>query len=260
MELTAASPERALPGQHLIPPTREIQGKYRLRFARTEGDLAEVQRLRFRVFNLELGEGFDESYLSGRDEDAFDAQCQHLMVEHLASEECVGTYRLQVAESARAGIGFYSAGEFDLSNIPADVINNSVELGRACVDEDHRSKRVLFLLWRGLAEYVTHNNRDRFFGCSSLTSQDPAEGQKLYEQLLAAGQVHPEYDVTPLPGFECAAAARKAKVKVPTLFQIYLRHGAYVLGRPALDREFGTIDFLTYLEVKPEHLATFGGK
>ena len=98
--VTPPTPDRLLPGQPLIPPLVEEQAGYRLRFARTEADLEEVQRLRFRVFNLELNEGLAESYQTGRDEDAFDPQCQHLMVEHAPSGACVGTYRLQVAESA----------------------------------------------------------------------------------------------------------------------------------------------------------------
>ena len=252
-------PERLLPGQGLIPSLVEEQVGYRLRFARTEADLQRVQRLRFRVFNLELNEGLNESYQSGRDVDAFDEQCQHLMVEHTATNECVGTYRLQVAESALAGEGFYSAGEFDLQQLPDEVLRKSIELGRACVEHDHRSKRVLFLLWRGLTEYVEHNHRDRFFGCSSLTSQDPSEGARLYLQLEDSGQVHPEMRVEPLPEFACLdQGASGPKVVIPTLFGIYLRHGAYVLGPPAIDRQFGTIDFLTYLEVRPEHLKTFG--
>ena len=257
--ISPTQPERLLPGQPLIPDLSEEQAGYRLRFARTEADLAEVQRLRFRVFNLELNEGLDGSYQTGRDEDAFDQQCQHLMVEHLDSGECVGTYRLQVAESALAGEGFYSAGEFDLQQLPDEVLGKSVELGRACVELDHRSKRVLFMLWRGLAEYIEHNGRDRFFGCSSLTSQDPGEGLRLYRQLQDSEQVHPQMHVDPLPEFACSDdGASGPKVKIPTLFGIYLRHGAYVLGPPALDRQFGTIDFLTYLEVRPEHLETFG--
>ncbi len=258
---TPSQPDRLLPGQALIPALSEVQGRYRVRFAQTEADLEAVQRLRFRVFNLELGEGFAESFQSGRDEDAFDQQCQHLMVEHAESGVCVGTYRLQVAESAHSGTGFYSAGEFDLGALPDEVLHRSIELGRACVEHDHRSKRVLFLLWRGLAEYVSHNKRDRFFGCSSLTSQDPEEGSRLYRQLETMGRVHPTMRVDPIADLACPVepgGEGGPEIPIPTLFGIYLRHGAYILGPPAIDRVFGTIDFLTYLEVRPDHLKTYG--
>lgn len=261
---TAPAPpdsERLLRGQKLIPDLDETQGPYRLRFARTERQLEAVQRLRFQVFNLELGEGLAESFATGRDEDIFDAQCQHLMVEERSTGQTVGTYRLQVAESALDGAGFYSAGEFELGTLPDRSLHESIELGRACVAREHRSKRVLYLLWRGLVDYMLHNGKRSFFGCSSLTCQDPALGLRCHRQLARAGHVHPDYRVQPHPELRCEASAREIEgppVEIPTLFRIYLRHGAWVLGPPALDRQFGTIDFLTYLVIDDRHLRTLG--
>src|SRR5947208_3654161 len=40
-------------------------------------------------------EGLEQSYATGRDQDPFDAVCDHLIVEHLPSANIVGTYRLQ---------------------------------------------------------------------------------------------------------------------------------------------------------------------
>ena len=37
--------------------------------------------------------------------------------------------------------------------------------------------------------------------------------------------------------------------KLPSLFHTYLRYGARVCGGPAIDREFGTSDFLVLLDV-----------
>ena len=228
----------------------------------TEGDLERIQRLRFQVFNLELGEGLAESFETGRDQDAFDHQCQHLLVETVAGDEVVGTYRLQVAETAFAGVGFYSATEFDFGTMPESLLQDSVELGRACVSKEHRSRRALFLLWRGLIAYSVYNEKKAFFGCSSLTSQDPAEGLRFYAALREQGRVHPTVRVDPLPAFACACAGsiEGPPVPVPKLFGIYLRHGGYILGPPALDREFGTIDYLTHVTVDQSHLKAFGGR
>lgn len=240
-----------LPGLSLIPPLDEVVGPYRMRFARSQGDLDAICRLRFEVFNLELGEGLSESFQTGRDQDEFDAQCQHLMVIHEATGECVGTYRMQVFEEARAGAGFYSETEFDLSGLPKEVLGSSMELGRACVARAHRSRKVLFHLWRGLVNYSEWNSRRYFFGCSSLTSQDPTEGQRAYDQLLRDGHVHPDLRVMPRTGFECTPGALHPgtpDVRIPRLFATYLRYGAKVLGPPAIDRVFGTIDFLTFLD------------
>lgn len=260
--LAHAPSEHLLPGQHLIPSFAEVQGAHRVRFARTEADLEAVQRLRFAVFNLELGEGFEDSFATGRDEDEFDLQCQHLIVETADANEVIGTYRMQTLESASAGAGFYSQGEFELSTIPESMLASAVELGRACVAREHRSRRALFLLWRGLYEYVTFNAKTACFGCSSLTSQDPAEGMRLYDGLREQGRVHPTVRVEPHEHMRCRPSGSIAgpPVPVPTLFGIYLRHGAYVLGPPAIDREFGTIDYLTHLQVQRSHAETFGGR
>jgi putative hemolysin len=40
------------------------------------------------------------------------------------------------------------------------------------------------------------------------------------------------------------------QVKVPKLLKTYLAIGARIGGPPAWDREFGTIDFLTLLDLK----------
>lgn len=251
--------DKPLSRPHLIPPTVLKKGQYHLRFARTEADLEAVRKLRFQVFNVELGEGFESAYLTGLDEDEFDAQCQHLLVEH-QDAGVVGTYRLQIAETALAGEGFYSQGEFDFAAIPESEIQSLVELGRACVAKNHRDRSVLFLLWCGLIAYMRFHGKRSFIGCSSLTSQDMAEGLRFYQQLIDRGYLHSHLRVEPLPKFRCTADSLEGPaVPVPTLFGSYLRHGGKILGPPAIDREFGTIDFLTYVEATPRHLRLFGG-
>ncbi len=256
-------PERLLGGQVHLPPLDAVVGKYRLRFARTGADLEAVQRLRYRVFNLELGEGLAAAHRSGLDADGFDEQCQHLMVTLAGTGEVIGTYRMQTAASARAGHGWYSAGEFDLSSVPAELLAEAVELGRACIDAEHRDRNVLFLLFRGLIEYVQHNGAARFFGCSSLTGTDPRDGAALYRQLARDGRVHTGFRVHARPAYHCPVvelAGEERTVDAPKLFAIYLRYGALVLGPPAIDHEFGTIDFLTWVEATPELCARFGGR
>lgn len=233
-----------------MPPLDEVHGQYRLRFATTDRDRDRVFALRFEVFALELGEALAGAYASRRDVDPFDRDFHHLLVEERATQRCVGTYRLATPEMARAGSGFYSATEFDLSALPAAVLDASVELGRACVAREHRNKSVLYLLWRGLGAFLLWNRKRSFFGCSSLTSRDPREGVTLYSRLAAEGRVSATLRVAPLPGLECVGEPLPREIEVPKLFAIYLRHGAVVLGPPAVDREFGTIDFLTLLETR----------
>ena len=239
-----------------LPAEVFAEGSYEVGFARLASELDEILELRFEVFNLELGEGLAASYETGRDEDPFDAVCHHLLVRDTAGRRrpIVGSYRIQTSEMAAARRGFYSAGEYDLSGLPASVVERSVEVGRACVARSHRSTQVLFLLWRGLAAYMVHNAKRYLFGCSSLTSQDPRDGIAMQRYLEAGGFVHPEIRVPPLPGFECrlegATPEPATRQDVPPLFRIYLRHGAKVASPPAIDREFKTVDFLTLFDVE----------
>ncbi|MDA0667288.1 MAG: GNAT family N-acetyltransferase [Planctomycetota bacterium] len=248
-----------------VPDFEITSGDYRVRFASTKKDLEEICRLRYRIFNVELGEGLDSANATGLDEDRFDAQCQHLLVEHLSDGHpvsIVGTYRLQTAETAQQRHGFYSAVEFDLSGLPAEMLSDAVELGRACVCSGHRNRRTLFLLWKGLAAYVLWHQKRYFFGCNSLTSESRLEGWRMMRFLTEHGHVHPEFLVDPQRGYECETPASLVQedemtLEIPPLFGIYLRYGAKVCGPPAHDALFHTVDFFTVVDLNEMDERTF---
>lgn len=237
-----------------IPSLEIREGRYLVRFTRTPEELDAALRLRFEVFNLELGEGLTSSFQTGRDLDEFDEACDHLIVVETETDKVVGTYRMQTSEMALAGSGFYTATEFDLSRFPPDVLNDGIELGRACVAQPHRNTQVLFLLWKGLATYVSYQRKRYLFGCCSLTSQDVNEGWRVMKLLRTQGHLHPYLSVPPNPGYECEAndltLADTETVKIPRLFRTYLRYGAKVCSPPAIDRQFKTIDFLVLFDIE----------
>jgi putative hemolysin len=236
-----------------IPPLVLERGAYRLHFASTPAELDEILRLRYDVYNLERGEGLDESALTRRDLDAFDAQCHHLLVRHTDSGECVGTYRLQTAAMARPGCGFYTDQEFRIADLPESIREEAVEVGRACIGRAHRNGQVLHLLWKGLAHYLLWNAKRYLFGACSLASQDPVDGQLLYRELSANGHLHPEIRIEPRPGWECRTDGPLPVIaqapEVPRLLQGYLNLGGRVCSEPARDRAFKTIDYLVLLDV-----------
>lgn len=258
-----AQPGQVYPVWPDLLPTPVLEaGPYRAYFARSSSELDDVLRLRFEVFNLELGEGLDDSFATGRDADAFDVQCHHLLVRDLRSGEVVGTYRMQTVEMADAGAGFYSDGEFDLADLPHAVREASVELGRACIAREHRNKMVLFLLWKGLASYMVSTDKRYLFGCSSITSRDPRDGLKVEHQLRNDG-FYSDLVLEPLDGLCCdeapeldgasfdeATVASWPELEIPRLFRTYLRYGSKICSRPAIDREFKSIDFLTLLDLE----------
>ena len=224
-------------------------GKYQIRLTQSQLERESACRLRFRVFNIELGEGLISSYSTGMDQDQFDMFCDHLIVEDRSRGEIVGTYRMQSGVTASHHLGYYSAQEFDF--FPYEQFRHEVlELGRASIDREHRSSEVLTLLWRGIAQYSKFYGLRYLIGCSSLTSQDPQAGWQMYAQ-LSDFLVSPEFRTTPLARYALPPVAdcAKVEVKIPKLIKTYIAVGAKICGPPAWDREFGTIDFLTLLDL-----------
>jgi putative hemolysin len=241
-------------------------GRYRLRLAETIEDREAVCRLRFRVFNIELGEGLESSYETGLDTDDFDLFCEHLIVEDKTEENparrIVGTYRMQSGATAVRNLGYYSEQEFDFA--PYEPLRAGIlELGRASIDREHRTPEVLTLLWRGIAQYANDMGLRYLIGCSSLNSKDPAEGWQMY-RLLENYRVSPEFATHPTAEYACPAEpegcaqtllsngeiSETEQVKVPKLLKTYLAIGARIAAPPAWDRAFGTIDFLTLLDLQ----------
>jgi putative hemolysin len=243
-------PQPAAVPQPALQPWISIEvGKYQIRLARSLTEREAACRLRFRVFNIELGEGLISSYSTGMDQDQFDLLCDHLIVEDRSRGEIVGTYRMQSGITAARHLGYYSAQEFDF--LPYEPIRDQVlELGRASIDRDHRSSEVLTLLWRGIAQYSKFYGLRYLIGCSSLSSQDPQAGWEMYRQ-LSEFLVEPEFRTTPLPRYELppVATVSAVEMKIPKLIKTYIAVGARICGAPAWDREFGTIDFLTLLDL-----------
>jgi putative hemolysin len=217
--------------------------------ARSMDDLTQCQRLRYLVFNEELGEGLSNSERDGLDRDEFDLICDHLMVYEATTRQLVGTYRLQTGYRAKGNLGYYSESLFDFA--PFEPIRGEIlELGRACVHKDFRSTPVLHMLWKGIARYAERCEARYLVGCSSITSQNEGEGVAMYEVLREKFLAPPVLRTKPRPGCGCAAASPlPPPPKPPRLFRAYLDISGRVCGPPAIDRNFKTIDFLTVVDL-----------
>jgi len=228
------------------------KGPYVARLVSRHRDILPALRLRFEVFNLELNEGLASAFTYGHDIDEFDAICDHLVVEHVATRRVIGTYRLQTGASACKNFGYYSEREFEFTPYRG-LSDELVELGRACIHRDHRSTDVLYLLWRGIAQYAQARGARYLIGCSSLTSQDPAQGTAVYNSLLN-WQVDETLRTIPQPQFAMPLTeSSSANSAVPKLLRTYLAIGARICGAPAIDRDFKTIDFLMLLDLQELH-------
>jgi putative hemolysin len=198
------------------------------------------------------------------DADPFDPFCEHLLVEDKLEADparrVVGTYRMQSGSTAARHCGYYSEQEFDFAPyepLRADIL----ELGRASIDRAHRTPEALTLLWRGIAQYASDMGLRYLIGCSSVNSKDPAEGWQVYRQ-LEPYRVSPEFETRPTAAYDCPIEQEDGRAqtplqpesrdvaKVPKLLKTYMAIGARIGGPPAWDRDFGSIDFLTLLDLK----------
>jgi L-ornithine Nalpha-acyltransferase len=256
MSAQAASP--LAPG---FAPIRS--GPLEVRLAISPAEVEASQRLRYRVFVDELGaRPGAEALRTGLDADKFDSYCDHLLVlDHAKGEgvaSIVGTYRLLRRSVARLHDGFYTATEFDISRLES-VPGEILELGRSCVDAEHRNRPTMQLLWKGIAAYVFRHDVKLMFGCASLPGTDPqahaAALSYLHHNHLAPERVRaralPELyvamDILPAAKAEHGAAAsafdaRATIAALPPLIKGYLRLGGFVGEGAVIDREFNTID------------------
>ena len=225
---------------------RNTPNKLSVHLARSEAEVVEAQRLRYRVFAEEMGARLPDTAL-GVDRDSFDPWCEHLLVTDEDPGEVLGTYRILTGAAAKRIGGFYSEQEFDLARLD-HLRERAVEIGRSCVHPEHRTGAVIALLWSGLADYMRRTGYEYILGCASMSMRDGGHGAAAAYARLCVSHLSPaEYRVfprCPLPLDQLDVAAPPA---IPPLIKAYLRVGAYVCGEPAWDPDFNTADLLMLL-------------
>ena len=87
-------------------------------------------------------------------------------------------------------------------------------------------------------------------GCSSFTTQGAAEGAAAHPQLLPH-LAAPNWQTRPRAEFACPLEVEASPAqRTPRLLSAFLALGSAIGGPPALDREFETVDFLTWVDVQ----------
>lgn len=242
-------------------PARELpraKKSLSVSLARTPSEIAEAQRLRYKVFSEEMGAEMPSN--DGLDIDGFDQFCDHLLVRDSDTQQVIGTYRILSPQMANEAGGYYSAGEFDISRLQ-HLFSSTVEVGRACVHQDYRSGGTITMLWAGLAKYMLSHNYEYMIGCASVPMLDGGHAAaSLYNTLKEEYLSPQEYRVfahNPLP---IESLQRDLQVACPPLVKGYLRLGAYICGAPAWDPYFNTADMLVMLplsRINPRYAAHF---
>ncbi|MGD2279071.1 MAG: GNAT family N-acyltransferase [Candidatus Omnitrophota bacterium] len=234
--------------------------KFLVKLAENHEEIEEAQRLRYEVFNLEQGRGLENANKYGIDFDEFDKYCLHLLVIKKNPGKVVGTYRAHLGCVANSAKGFYSSREYEIKGLYR-IAEKCIELGRSCVSPEYRTGSVVALLWGAISELMVRAKLIYMLGCVSLEKADPKIGWALYEYIK---QKYPTCKVAtarPRPGFRLDRPPEREinkamsdesalKEHIPPIFKGYLRLGARVCGEPALDREFGTIDFFILADAR----------
>ena len=244
--------------------TDKTQNTLEVRLAQSAAEIDEAQALRYRIFYEEMGEKPSPDMTSRlRDFDTLDGYCDHLLVLDHAKKtpgKVVGTYRLIRRAAAEKNGSFYSASEYDIAPLigyPGEIL----ELGRSCIDSEHRTGTVMQTLWKGLVGYVLQHKITLMFGCASFPGTNPQEHalplSYLYYHHLAPEELRaktlPQYYVDmklmPKEAFDPDSAFNEMKLdprsgsnSLPPLIKGYLRVGGYVGDGAYIDHQFNTTD------------------
>lgn len=219
-----------------------------VRLAASAADVIAAQRLRYKVFCEEMGAELHRH--DGRDVDAFDAVCEHLIVIDEALGKVVGTYRILAPWGARAVKRMYSEGEFRIDSLKP-IAHEIFEVGRACIHPAYRSSGALARLWRGLGAYVREHGVKYLAGCASVPLDSGSLNLGSLRAELMSKHLAPEdFRVEPIRGLQSLGDPLGARPAVPPLLKGYLRLGAWVCGEPAWDPDFDSADFLVLLPIE----------
>lgn len=246
-------------------------GSLEVRLAHSVADIKKAQRLRFEVFYREMAAVPDaRTWHKKRDEDKYDAICDHLLVidksversgrrPWLKRSKVVGTYRVLLQDVAEKNQGFYTQGEYDIAPLIAAKrsAHRFLELGRSCVLKPYRNRRTVELLWQGLWTYIREHGADVMLGCASFPGTDPKEHALalsfLYhyarapDEWLVSAHPHLKVDMNMLPKEE--VNPKEALKVIPPLIKGYLRVGARTGDGAVIDKQFGTTDVFIVLPV-----------
>lgn len=219
---------------------------YELKSATNLNELLSVFKLRYKNFLEE-----DSEKMNSFDVDTYDHLCDHLIIKCRATDEVVGTYRILCSRYSRS---FYSENEFVLSDFLKES-GTKLELGRVCIDKDHRNGSVIDLLWKGIGKYANLTKARFLFGCSSVNTTDVSKANNLYNSFNREGHLASDFDIYTTKKYTMNYSeinlgnTASSDFMTPSLLKSYFSAGAKVYGRPAVDYEFNCIDFMTILDL-----------
>ena len=150
------------------------KGRYRVRLAESEADLAAVMSLRALCFRGDA---------EACDRDGFDPRCLQVMVEDARSGALACTFRLLPLSGGAEIGGSYSAQWYDVT--PLERFEGPmVEMGRFCIHPDLQGDpHILRAAWAGMTDHVDSHGVELLFGCSSFKGTEAARHMDSFAML-----------------------------------------------------------------------------
>ncbi len=235
----------------LPSPLRFQKGRYVARLAQDKADLQAAQHLRYLVFRDAKGA---EHAL---DVDAFDADCDHILIEDTGSGQLVGCFRMRVFENGSKINLSYAAQLYDLEQL-SRYMGALMEIGRFCVAPAAYDADILRMAWATIASHVDEIGVGMLFGCSSFegTSEElyqdafallkdrylgPTKWAPATKSSLIFPYANVLVDVTP--------NLRSAMKSMPPLLRTYLAMGGWVSDHAVIDLDLDTMHVFTGVEI-----------
>ena len=216
------------------------------RYAETDKDLLAAQQLRHFAFHG----------TPGRDADAFDGRCRHVLLEDSTEDRLVGCFRVNPVTSTPQMADSYAANSYDLTPMTG-FAKNALEISRFCVHPDSDEADVLRLAFGVIAKIVDAQAVELLFGCSSFVGVDPKHHSDSFAYLgcdhVGPSALRPKQldeRALRLNDYNAEGADLRQGLKnLPPLLRSYLAMGAWVSDHAVVDTEMQTIHVFTGLEV-----------
>jgi len=223
-----------------------VRGRYKARLAAGAHDVLAAQALRARCFQ------------TGRehDVDAFDARCDHVLVEDTRSDRIVCCFRFLTLANGRQIGDSYAAQYYDLSALEL-FDGPMLELGRFCVDPDVQDPDILRVAWGAMTTYVDARGVELLFGCASFAGNDA----RAYDDAFAMLKAHHLAPKRWLPRVKAPNVfpfaqllrrgpdTKKAMLRMPPLLKTYLMMGGWVSDHAVVDPHMNTVHVFTGVEI-----------
>lgn len=239
----------------------EPRPSYELCTARTEDEVRDAQRLRYKVFVEELGgDGDGVDHDAGLECDDFDPYFDHLVLYDRnlpQGDQAVGAYRVMRDDQAAVLGRYYTESEYDLTALKQSG-RKLLELGRSCVHADYRGGAALARLWVGLLNYSSAHAIDVMFGVASFHGTDldriKAPLSLLHHKYLAPPalrtrvleDVYRSANLVPFDRID----EQEAMKNMPALIKSYLRLGGVIGDGVFVDAPFNTCDVCIIVDLE----------